>query len=120
LAYGIVKHYGADNELLLDCDESSPRAAMQLCRAVFRVCRFVGLRCSHPHLTRSRRGWHLRVNVNRRLSGSERVALQILSGSDPGREMFNLIRVFTLDTHRNAHFAQRWNVLFTRKLSRDA
>lgn len=118
LAYGIVETYGGQSDLLLDCDESSPRAAMLMLCNVLRVCRFIGVRCRHAHATRSRRGWHLRIILNRKFSDVERVALQILSGSDPAREMYNLIRVFSLAAHPDAHFGARWNVLFSRKLTR--
>ncbi len=87
-------------------------------RSVLRVCGFVGIPIRGMDLSRSRRGWHLLVNLGHKLSNAERVALQVLCGSDPAREMYNLIRVFALARRQSAHFAARWNVLFARKLHR--
>jgi hypothetical protein len=60
------------------------------------------------------------LRLNARLSSAEIVALQVLLGSDPEREKFNLARVMS---DRRAirkglkWKSQRWNILFSRKVS---
>lgn len=60
---------------------------------------------------RTRRGWHVIVTVNRRLTAARTVAAQAIFGSDPRREMFNMMRVQQL--HRlPPRWRCRWNVLY--------
>jgi hypothetical protein len=93
-----------------DFDGVMPRAFIQ--RVAF-VCRV--LRCSVLYLEvhRTRRGHHVVIHVNRRLSFMRTVLIQALLGSDWKRETFNSRRA---SAWRNvpAFWRNRANVLYNR------
>lgn len=58
-------------------------------------------------------GLHVRIVLDKPVgSAVELVALQLIAGSDPMREAFNLTRVRNLDTLPE-FWQERWNVLYT-------
>jgi len=61
----------------------------------------------------SGRGWHIRMQLARRPGNAETVALQLLAGSDPRRESYNINRVRTL-RYVSPFWRTRWNVLYGR------
>jgi hypothetical protein len=88
------------------------------------TARLLGFRVKTIRLDRTRRGWHvvidLRANArNSRLARSirngftplQKVALQAVFGSDVRRETLNLMRVFNGNGGD-----KRWNILYSRKL----
>lgn len=62
----------------------------------------------------SGRGWHRRITVEPApRTAMETVALQLLFGSDPVREAFNVQRARLVDGGKvSKFFAQRWNRLY--------
>ena len=64
---------------------------------------------------RTARGWHCKVALTRRCQPLVVVALQAILGSDPKREVFNLLRARALP-HVPAEWRSRYSVLFGRKL----
>lgn len=82
------------------------------------VCRIVGLRPRSIRTDRTRRGWHVIVELNERLQAAELVALQAVLGSDNRRECLNLMRVIGMRKHPVSPFwRRRWNLLFERKIN---
>lgn len=77
------------------------------------VCRYHRLRPQWVRIDKTRRGWHVVVQVRRRLSAQRVVMVQALLGSDWKRELFNSARVFRT-RHVPPMWRDRWNVLFTR------
>jgi hypothetical protein len=61
--------------------------------------------------SRTRRGWHVEIGLNKRIGPLEIVALQAVLGSDPRRECLNLMRVMN-----GGAVDRRWNILYSRKL----
>ncbi|MGH9892342.1 MAG: hypothetical protein ACREA0_10235 [bacterium] len=72
------------------------------------------LRCVGECVSPSGKGWHLWVWIDPPpRSACETVALQLLLGSDPYREAYNLNRARAVDAGLVAQFwAERWNVLY--------
>lgn len=107
---GIVSHYWQPNVVL--CDYDTPTAPK-----LTRIYRLAGQLHLRPHwieYNRTEHGWHVIVWWDRKLSPGETVAIQLLMGSDPKRERFNLARLLSDESDgRNSH---RWNLLFSRKL----
>lgn len=105
---GVVKHYAEWDLILLDFDIVPP---VDLITAwhVFRQC---GVRPKWIEYSRTRRGWHVALKINRDLYPAEIVAFQAILGSDPARETFNLARVLS----GMAEGSKRWNLLFEYKL----
>lgn len=66
-------------------------------------------------IDRTARGWHVTVWLQRKVSATELVAVQAILGSDPRREVFNLVRVRKL-AEVPPCWVQRWNVLYSTKL----
>lgn len=60
------------------------------------------------------RGWHIECAVTPRpRTAHETVLLQLLCGSDPGREAYNVSRARLVDTRRvGRYWRSRWNVLY--------
>jgi hypothetical protein len=84
---------------------------------MFAVLRTIGLRPVWVRTDRTRRGWHVRIRLTRRLLPAETVALQALLGSDDRRECLNLMRVMSLARQDpGPYFRRRWNLLFKEKL----
>lgn len=98
-------------ELLLDLDgRAVPRVFWRRLRHAVRTWQ---LRVEHVRYDRTRRGWHVIVRLRETLDPVAIVAAQAILGSDPKREIFNLLRVDRLG--RTATFWRtRWNTLYSR------
>jgi hypothetical protein len=85
---------------------------------IWSVCRIIGVQPVWIESTRTRRGWHLRVYLDDRLTPAELVAFQAVCGSDRRREMLNLMRVLAIRRTpiRSRFWRARWNLLFAHKL----
>jgi hypothetical protein len=68
----------------------------------------------------SGRGWHRWIGVwPRPATAVETVALQLLCGSDPHREAYNLNRAVQVDAGQvSAYWRTRWNVFYKREPER--
>lgn len=112
--WGILKEVGRNDTIYIDVDFKT----LPSMREVWRIIRFVGLQPKWVRYDRTRRGWHIVIRQLRKdLSSSEIVALQIMLGSDRGRELFNLARVIA----NRREGASRWqrkrsNILFLTKV----
>jgi len=58
----------------------------------------------------SKKGWHIILCIENKMSDSEIIAWQFACGSDKYRERFNLLR------HINGNSMKEWNILFNNKL----
>jgi len=82
------------------------------------VLRAAGLRPRAIATIRTRRGWHIKIHLTRRLAPAELVALQACCGSDRRRETLNLMRILAIARHDPGPFWRaRWNLLYSRKLT---
>jgi len=72
------------------------------------------LRCLSQRQSPSGRGWHIELEVTPRpKTAQETVLLQLLCGSDPGREAYNVTRARAVDSGQVPKFwRRRWNVLY--------
>lgn len=100
------------SHLKVDVDNRRPLPMKEL------VARFTRANVRMLWLSQTRspsgRGWHIRIGLVRRpRSNYETVALQLLAGSDPRRESYNINRVRTL-RHVSPFWRTRWNVLYGR------
>lgn len=96
--------------LMLDFDGPVPRDWFDRVRFVARIHR---LPVDVISLRRTRRGWHVRIDVPRRIAFTRVVLLQALLGSDWKRETFNSRRALAW-RHVPAFWRQRANVLYRR------
>ncbi len=78
---------------------------------VLKLARRLGMRVKLIEDHRTARGWHRTVWWHHRFQPAEIVAIQLLLGSDPGREGYNLMRLLA-----GATTSKRWNLLFEYKL----
>lgn len=81
------------------------------------ICNRLGLRLSWFRQDRTRRGFHLVARFVERFSMIERVALQMLFGSDLNREGLNFMRARSLAAFPSRFWNKRANLLFERKLA---
>lgn len=94
--------------LYLDFDGALPADLMQ---RIVRFGRIVSWRIRAVRIDKTARGFHVVVDVARRLSPLTIVASQAILGSDRNRETFNLDRARKL--HRvPAEWRNQWNVLY--------
>jgi len=106
------------NVLKLDFDCPTPPAdLLERIRALFR---WLGGRPAVVGVWRSnKKGWHVLVETRAKWARDPVavVAAQAILGSDPKREMFNLMRAVSLASRpafwRGRH---RWNTFYSRKL----
>lgn len=104
---GIVKEYAAASVTLCDYDSVNAPSLP----AMMETARVLRLKPKWARYDRTARGWHVIIRWNRDLTPGETVALQLLLGSDPKRERFNLGRILA-----GGGANSRWNLLFSRKL----
>jgi hypothetical protein len=104
---GIVKRYHRAGVTLCDYDHADPPTLSILWALAGRL----KLRPLWVEYDRTERGWHVIVEWHRTLTPGETVALQLLMGSDPDRECYNLARLIA-----GAGKTKRFNLLFERKL----
>lgn len=112
--WGILKH-GTDLQCAyIDHDHAVPPRLPQF----WPVCRIVGVRPLWIEYQRTKRGWHVRIYLDRPLRAAELVAFQSLCGSDGRREALNLMRVLAIRENRirSKFWRARWNILFAGKL----
>lgn len=111
---GVIKAHARAEMVYLDLDSPTQLgAALDRLPVVLRMLRLyppLSLR-----LDRTRRGWHVLVQLAVRLYPAETVALQLALGSDPNREVLNLRRALALRGLRSGERYQRFNLLFERK-----
>lgn len=100
---------------VLRLDFDRPRLPRDLYARTVNALRWLRLRPVLVVCSPSRRGWHVKVVVSRRLGALSVVALQAILGSDPRREVFNLVRARAL-RRVSAEWRNRYSVLFRSKL----
>jgi len=91
---------------------------LRIGRAYSRVMgalRWLRLRPVAVVFRRTERGWHMKVALTRRCQPLVVVALQAILGSDPKREVFNLLRARALP-RVPVEWRNRYSILFGRKL----
>lgn len=105
---GRIRTYGADAKLtLVDID----RKKSPTLERIRRVSRVIGVSVDWACIARSSSGrWHLIVRWKERFSDMERIAVQLMLGSDWKREMHGFYRL------RSGTKSKRWNFLFSEKL----
>lgn len=96
----------------LDIDSGNPLPIMTMIQRAARAG-FV-LRALCQWRSPSGRGWHLLIEVEPEpMTAMETVALQLLLGSDPNREAYNVNRARQVDAGDvDPYWAERWNVLY--------
>ena len=114
--WGRVEELANPRHLLLDYD----RAKTPSLRDVYRVARIAGFGVEWVRHDRTRRGWHVVIRTDRKLLPAEQVALQAILGSDPRRELLNIMRVIAIRRRDpGVEWRGRWNILFSGKLKED-
>ena len=81
------------------------------------LCAMLGVRVRHAGTRKTRRGYHVTLEVPRRYGPLAVVAMQAVLGSDYRREMFNLVRALGV-RHVPRVWRGRSNVLYARTLCR--
>lgn len=107
------RYSATSRELRIDLDGRRLSLREMMGRLARANRRLVALgECRSP----SGRGWHQWIHVRPApRSALEIVALQLLLGSDPLREAYNLVRAFAVDEKRVSRYwrtRDRWNVLY--------
>ena len=106
--------------LYIDIDEqhSSDRVT-QLQNEIYRVSSMIQVHLELKVVHPTARGFHAIVEAAwpdfKSIEPLETVCLQLLLGSDPKRETFNLLRAHNLGD-APAFWQDRWNVLYSEKL----
>jgi hypothetical protein len=104
---GIVKQYADPFLTMCDYDGKWRPSIVR----IMRVATMLRLKPRMIREDKTRRGWHILIEWNRRLSPLEQVAIQCVLGSDIQRETYNLARVMS------GKQSPRWNLLFERKIT---
>jgi hypothetical protein len=120
-----MEHFSDPRKIYLDVDFKKLKFRVRgpSLRPLWTVLRLVGLRPSSDVICyeRTRRGWHVIIELPEKLKPAETVALQLALGSDPRREALNLMRVLGMRRNGVTRFwSSRWNILYSRKLKGSA
>jgi hypothetical protein len=99
---------------VLRVDLDRDRLPARLYQRTVGALRWLRVRPTLLVIERTRRGWHLKIRLSRRMAPASIVALQAILGSDPAREVFNLRRVRAL-RRCPAELRDRYSVFFRRK-----
>lgn len=125
--------------LYLDFDEPESDAVDELEKRIYNVANMVQIEMELVSILPTRRGFHaivkaewpLKLNPGitqdlpivgntyldrEELTTMETVCLQLLLGSDPKREAFNLLRAHSIGD-APAFWRDRWNVLYAEKIT---
>jgi hypothetical protein len=94
--------------LYLDIDGPIP-AGIEARITMF--CRVLRWPIEAIRMDRTRRGWHIVIGIRKRIAPASAVAAQAILGSDPMREMYNLVRVRNL-RYVAPEWRRAWNVLY--------
>lgn len=97
---------------MIFCDFDTPRCPSMW--EINRVFHILDIRPRYVRFDRTRRGWHIIIELPKPLEKAATVALQAILGSDPRRETLNLMRALSI--RWDAFNERRWNVLFREKL----
>jgi hypothetical protein len=119
-----VEHFKLDRWGILDEQFDQSRCYLDLdkVRAVrslvlYSITRLIGLRIFSVRYEKTKRGWHIVIHHNARLSPAETVALQCVLGSDRKREALNLMRALAIARGKYSRFwVRRFNILYRGKL----
>lgn len=93
----------------IDWDKKTPPDCGLLAKTVSKL----DLAPFYMQLKPSSSHWHVIIETSQPLTDTQIVAVQLLLGSDPHRELYNLYRVLCKDAPR--YWRERWNVLFKRE-----
>lgn len=98
--------------LKVDVDDGRPLRVAELVRRLARGGR--KLVALGQRRSPGGHGWHLWIRVRPApRTATETVALQLLCGSDPARESYNMNRARRVDQGKvSAYWRRRWNVLY--------
>lgn len=81
-----------------------------------RIMKFLNLKVKRVSMYESHNHHiHMRYTLHTHLTPTEVISIQLLCGSDPVREKYNLRRVRVIGTV-GPYWKERWNVLYERKL----
>lgn len=100
---------------ILRLDYDRPRLPRDVFTRAVNALRWLRLRPVAFVCRRTARGWHVKIGVCRKLNALTVVCLQALLGSDPKREVFNLLRARAL-RRAPPEWRSRFSVLFRSKL----
>lgn len=113
--FGKVDHADHPYYLYIDVDRQGTTQVSRRTRTIARILRLSIVWICYR---RTRRGWHLIVRLHDRTQLAERIAIQILCGSDRFRETLNLMRLRSIRTQqiRSRFWRGRANILYAEKL----
>ena len=95
------------SELRMDYDGISFDAVKQIFQHRGWIIRFFKL--DWVDVCETRKGFHVRIKINKKLDDRDILLLQILLGSDINREIYNFVR------QQNGELLSNWNRLYTKK-----
>lgn len=107
--FGVMKEFS--DPTLVMCDYDTP--ILPPIHELWRVFHVLRITPEWMRFDRTAHGWHMVLKLPRKLPMLATVALQAILGSDPRRETLNLMRALTSP---KGFAAERWNVLFERKI----
>ena len=111
--WGKVEELANPKRLLLDFDQGRTPSL----RAVWAACRIVGVRPEWVRHDRTKRGWHVVIQLRESLLPGEQIALQAVMGSDRRRETLNLMRAVAVRrADPGVKWRNRWQLLFSEKV----
>lgn len=118
--WGEIEEYGRKNATYCDYDDGHEApdrgSAGANLLSLWKAARCIGARPEWVRYDATRRGYHVVTRWNRNFDPSQTVALQLLLGSDPAREAFNLARV--MSPGETSREGKRWNILYRLKLTK--
>jgi hypothetical protein len=80
-------------------------------KRTYDLIEYFGLKVVEVKKSPGKKGWHLKLKIERPITELEAILLQLMLGSDKKRETLNYIRWL-----KGADL-KKWNILFDRKLS---
>jgi len=95
------------SELRMDYDGISFDAVKQIYQHRGWIIRFFKL--IYVDVSTTRKGYHVRIKIEKKLDDRDILLLQILLGSDINREIYNFVR------QQNGELLKNWNRMYTKK-----
>lgn len=102
-----IEREGWDANIKVDYDDNKNKILIKNIRSASAFLKKKKLEVTKVKVSRTRKGYHLRIWLNKTIGPYTTLRIQSILGDDPERQKFNLIRV--------RKKMNGWNVLFTEK-----
>lgn len=110
-SFGQLEYIGTNSYALVDVDDNTSVPTITFINS---ICRIIGVTPKNYCYQRTRRGWHIIIELMEKLEHAELIAFQCILGDDPMRGALNLMRERNIKG-ANEFWKSRSNILYSGK-----